>query len=117
MATFSKVLLSGSVNGRQVKILTTTTPGTAIHQAVSGTTSLDELWLWASNSDTVERLLTLQWGGTTSPDDIIQIPIPPQSGPVLIAPGWLLNNSLVARGFAAAANVIDIIGYVNRITV
>jgi hypothetical protein len=115
MTTFSKVLLSGSTNGRSVKILTTTTPGTAIHQALASTAGFDEIWLWAMNSDTVERLLTLQWGGTTSPDDLIQVPIPPQAGPVLIAPGLLLNNALVARAFAAAANVITVNGFVNRI--
>ncbi len=40
MATYSKVLLSGSTNGKQIKVAATATPGTTIHTAVTGTTSI-----------------------------------------------------------------------------
>ena len=68
MATYSKQLLSGSTNGKAIKVSATATPGTTIHTAVSGTSSLDEVWLWAQNTDTTDRKLTVEWGGTTSPD-------------------------------------------------
>ncbi len=38
MATFSKTKLSGSTDGKQIKVVATSTPGTTIHTGVSGTT-------------------------------------------------------------------------------
>ena len=118
MATFSKQLLSGSTNGKGIKIAATATAGTAIHTATAGTSNLDEVWLWAWNSDTVERLLTIEFGGVTDPDNLVEIPIPPSSSddPKLVIPGWLLQNGLAIAGFAAATNVVVVYGYVNRIT-
>ena len=115
MATYSKQLLSGSTNGKQIKVATTSSSGTLIHTAVSGTTGLDEVWLYAMNTDTTSRKLTIQWGGTTSPDDLIELTIPAESGYTLVVPGLLIQNSLVIRAFAATANVIVIGGYVNRV--
>lgn len=116
MATYSKQLLSGSTNGRMIKVAATATLGTTIHTAVSGTTSFDEIWLWAVNSDTTARKLTIEYGGATAPDNLIEITIPAESGLVEILPGFLLQNSLVVTAFCASANVVMIGGYVNRIT-
>lgn len=115
MATYSKQLLSGSTNGKQIKVVATSSSGTLIHTAVSGTTGLDEVWLYAMNTDTTSRKLTIQWGGTASPDDLIELTIPAESGYTLVVPGLLIQNSLVIRAFAATANVIVIGGYVNRV--
>ena len=115
MATYSKVLLSGSTNGKGVKVVATATAGTTIHTAVAGTSSMDEIWIYAVNSDTTARKLTLEWGEATAPDGNIELTIPAESGLVLVAPGLLLQNSLVVKAFAATANVILIHGYVNRI--
>lgn len=114
--TYTKFKLSGSTDGKMIKIVpTSTSPGTAtIHTAHA--TALDEIWLWAVNSDTVARLLTIEKGGVASPDCLIQVTIPSKSGLMLILPGTLLTNSLVLSAFAAAANVIMIDGYVNRIS-
>jgi hypothetical protein len=112
--TFSKQFLSGSTSGRGIKIAATGTPGTLIHTAHA--TDKDEVWLWAQNSDTSDRLLTLEYGGTTSPDDLIQSTIVLKSGLTPILPGMPLSGSVVVRAFAAAANVISVFGYVNRIT-
>lgn len=113
MATFSKVKLSGSTDGRNIKVAATATPGTLLHTAHA--TALDEVWLFACNSDTVDRKLTIEFGGTTSPDDTIELTIPAESGMVTVIPGFLLTNSVVVRAFAATANVVVINGYVNRI--
>ena len=115
MTTYTKLPLSGSTNGRMIKVVATATAGTTIHTAGSGTTNIDEVWLWAVNSDTITRKLTIEWGGTTAPDDTITVDIPPQGGLILVAPGLLIQNSLVIKAFAAAANVVTITGYVNRI--
>lgn len=115
MATFSKKLLSGSTNGKNIKVAATSSPGTTIHTAVSGTTNLDEIWLWAINTSTSAVKLTLQWGGTTSVDDDVELTIPGEAGPVPIVEGWLLQNGLLVRAYAGTTNVITINGYVNQI--
>ncbi len=114
---FNKNKLSGSTDGRMIKVAATGTPGTTIHTAVSGTTAntWDEIWLWAVNSDTSARKLTIEYGGTTSPDDTIELTIPAESGLFLVVPGLILDNGSVVKAFAASANVVMIAGYVNEI--
>jgi hypothetical protein len=117
MATFTKRLLSGSTDGKAIKVVQTATAGTTIHTAVSGTSSLDEVWLYAHNSSSAAVKLTLEWGEATAPDGHIEINIGAEgTGLVLIAPGLLLQNSLVIKAFAGTANVVTITGYVNRIS-
>ena len=114
MATFSKVQFSGGTNGRNIKVVETSTPGTTIHTAHA--TSLDEIWIWAVNSDSTDRKLTIEFGGTTAPDDLVEQTIPAESGLILVIPGITLTNSTVVKAFAASANVILVNGHVNRIT-
>ena len=116
MATFSKQLLSGGTNGKNVKVVATASAGTTIHTAVSGTSDMDEVWLYAMNTDSSDRKLTIEYGGTTSPDDLTEVTIEAEAGWVLVIPGLLLTNSLVIKAFAAAANVVEVNGFVNRIT-
>lgn len=112
----AKRVLSGSTNGRGIKVAATASPGTLIHTAVTGTASLDEVWLYAVNTSTNPVALTLQWGGTTSPDDEITVNIGAKGvGKILVAAGILLQNDLVIRAYAGTTNVININGYVNRI--
>jgi hypothetical protein len=116
MPTYSKQLLSGSTNGKGIKVAATATAGTLIHTAVAGTSSEDEIWLYAHNTSGSAVKLTLEWGGVTAPDDHIEINIGAEgTGLILVAPGILLQNGLVVRAFASTANVINIFGYVNRI--
>ena len=114
MATFSKLKLSGSTDGKQIKVAATATAGTTIH--TSHATALDEVWLFAVNSDTTARKLTIEWGETTAPDGLIEVTIPAESGYLLVVPGLILTNSLVVKAFAGTANVLLVNGYVNRIT-
>lgn len=116
MATYSKRLLSGSTNGKQIKVAADSTPGTLIHTAVAGSSDLDEIWLYAVNSSTSSVKLTIEWGGVADPDDHIEVTIPAEEGYILVVPGLVLQNELVARAFAATADVILINGFVNRIT-
>ena len=117
MATFSKQLLSGSTNGKAIKVVATATAGTTIHTAVSGTASFDEVWLYAHNSSAATVKLTLEWGEATAPDGNIEINIGAEgTGLVLVSPGILLQNSLVIKAFAGTANVVTLTGYVNRIS-
>ena len=116
MPAITPILLSGSTSGRNVKVVATATPGTLLHTAVSGTTSFDEGWLYATNTSASTVTLTVELGGVTSPDDLIIVQIPPNIGPVNVLAGIRLNGAVVIRAFASAANVIVIHGNVNRYT-
>ena len=72
--TFTKEFLSGSNNGRPIKVAAAVTPGTLIHTADNS--AKDEIWLYAVNNDTADRLLTIEFGGVTDPDDLIIQTIP-----------------------------------------
>ena len=114
MAQITKLKLSGSTDGRMVKVVATSTLGTTIHTAHA--TSLDEIWLWAVNSDTSDRKLTIEFGGVSSPDDLIEFTVPSESGLYAIVPGMILTGSVVCTAFCASANVVLVGGFVNRIT-
>lgn len=97
-----------------IKVAATSTPGTTIH--TSHTSDKDEVWLWAVNSSTADVKLTVEFGGTTSPDDTIEYTVKAEDGLYLIIPGWVSSNSQVIKAFAGTTNVIMVGGYVNRIT-
>lgn len=115
MTTFSKQLLSASTHGRGILVVATTSPGTPIHIPPSGTSSMDEITLWAANSSSSDVLLTLEWGGTTAGDLKIQS-IPARKGNQIIASKELLRNGLTLAAYAGTGSAIAIFGYVNRIT-
>ena len=115
MATFTKKKLSGSTNGRGIKVVTTATTGTTIHTAVAGTTDFDEVWLFAYNGHTANVVLTIEFGGVSVPDDNIKVTLVWQAGLQLIVPGLILQNECVVRAFASVANVVVITGFVNNI--
>jgi hypothetical protein len=113
MATITKVTPSGSTNGKPIKVAATATAGTTFHTAHA--TAQDEVNMWLSNTDTVDRLVTIEFGGVSSPDNHIKVTVPAGES-VLAVPGVPLTNSLVVGVFAAAANVITMWGYINRIS-
>jgi len=117
MATlFSKLPLSGSTNGKGIKVEEEASPGTLIHTAVAGETDMDEVWIYAQNTSDANVKLSLQWGGVAV-DDLVEVTIEAEGGLALIIPGLILQNGLVIRAFAGTANVINIFGFVNRLDV
>jgi hypothetical protein len=116
MPTITPVLLSGSTSGRNVKAVATATPGTLIHTAVAGSTSFDEVWLYAENTSAASVTLTIEAGGVTSPDDLIILTVPGQSGLVNVIPGNRYNGGVAIRAFASSANLVVLSGNVNRYT-
>ena len=120
MATFSKIVLSGSTDGRMIKVAETATAGTTIHTGSATATTIDEIWLYAVNSSASGVKLTLEWGEATAPDGNIEVTVLPEAGLVTIIPGLTLQGNatpLVVNAFAGTANVICLHGYVNQITV
>lgn len=119
MATFSKEILSGSTDGKGILVAATATPGTTIHTGSATATTLNEVWLYGMNTSTSAVKLTIEWGGTSSPGDLIEVTLPPESGLTVLTPGLLIKGNatqLVVRAFAATTNVITIHGYVNVIS-
>ena len=99
MATYGKQLLSGGTSGRNIKVVATATAGTTIHTAVAGSSDIDEVWLYACNTDSSTRKLTIEYGGVSSPDDLVELTLDNEAGWILVCPGLLLNGGLVVNGF------------------
>lgn len=119
MATFTKLPLSASTNGRGIKVAAVATAGTTIHTGSSSTSTSHELWLYCQNSDGSSHKLTVEYGGTTSPDDQIEVTVPAESGLTLVVPGLVIVGNatpLVVRAFADLTNVLIMHGYVNEIS-
>ena len=120
MATFSKVLLSGSTQGKAIKVAATTSTGTTIHATGTSSSIIDEVWLYAYNSSASSVVLTIQYGGTTAVDNDIKLTIPATSGLTLVVPGLTLTGTGSAANtvyaYAGTTNVVTISGYVNRIS-
>jgi hypothetical protein len=120
MPTFTKTLLSGSTQGKPIKVVATATLGTTIHATGTSSANIDEVWLYAYNSSTGPVALTVEFGGASVPDQNIKIDVPPTSGLTLVVPGLVLTGTGAAANtvtaFAGTANVVTVSGYVNRIS-
>lgn len=117
--TITKTFLSASINGRQI-LVTGTASGSAtpIHTTPAGTSSIDEIWIYASNvtATTASYTINLNWGGTVSPGDVTNIILTGSIGRTLLTDGKLLNNGLIVGAWCTTANTFVIDGYVNRLT-
>ena len=121
MATYSKVALTGgAADGTGIELAIDSGTFTTVHTTTTTATTLDEIWLYAQNTDTSDRKLTLKFGGTDDPDDLIEVTIPTEAGLVLVVPGLILagkaSTGLILLGAGAAASKMTVYGYVNRIT-
>lgn len=120
MATFTKTTLSGSTQGKAIKVAATASTGTTIHATGTSASIIDEIWLYAYNSSASAVTLTIQYGGTTAVDNDIKLSIPASAGLTLVVPGLLLTGTGSAANtvyaYAGTTNVITISGYVNRIS-
>lgn len=113
---YKKRKLSASNDGRGIKVAATATPGTLIHTALASTAAneWDEVWLRVVNTSGAAVKLTVEWGGTTAPDDLVELTIPGEDGFHEVIPGHVLQNGKEIRAFADTANALVIHGYVNR---
>lgn len=117
MASFTKKKLSSSVDGKPILVTAVDTSGTLIHTAVDSTIAgtFDEIQLYAYNGHTANVVLTIEFGGVVVPDQNIIITIPYKSGLIPVVPGFILQNAMEVRAFAALENVITINGFINAI--
>lgn len=117
----SLVKLSASTKGRGIKIVATATPGTAVHATGNvGATVIDKVRLYLQNNHTADVLATIEFGGVTSPDDLIIVNIPFKSGKVLVVDDLPLIDgaagALTVAVFGSVANVLVAFGEVLRVT-
>jgi len=116
MTTANKRKLSGSTDGKAIKVVETATAGTLIHTAVAGQVAgtFDEVWLYAYNGHSGDVDLTIEFGGAGVPDQNIVVTLASKSGLQLIVPGLILQNEMLVKAFASVANVVTLSGWVNR---
>ncbi len=116
--TARKIPLSGSTDGKGIKIVPTSTPGTTIHDAAatSDGTLREEVYIYLYNHHTVDVDVTFEVGGTTDPDNLLRVTIPFKAGLVLAFPGLPFDNAVNIDAFASVANVVMAYGFVNPIT-
>ncbi len=116
MATYSRQLLSGSINGRAIPVVAVATPGTTIHTALAGNLGFDEVYAWVSNVTNAAATLTIEWGGTgTGNQACTNLSLPANSPPIPILTGQIMQNGLSIAGFSGTTNALNVSGYVNRI--
>ena len=127
MATYTKINLSpGGTegDGNPVPITDTSGNGSFIHDTSTDQTKQDEIWLWATNVHTAAVQVTLHVGylnsGAAAVTDRMIVTLPAKSGWSLLLQGIPLRSSgLTPRrvaAYAGTADVINIVGYVNRIS-
>lgn len=120
MATYSKIPFSGSTNGRGVLVNTVSSNTCVVHTGSTNTSVQHEVWLYAQNTDTTDRKLTIEFGGVTSPNDLIESTITAEAGLVLVIPGLILTGNATTApritAFAANANVVTLHGYVTVVS-
>lgn len=106
---------SGTLFCFSLVIAATASPGTLIHSAVESAApnEWDEVWIRATNPTGSPVKLTIEWGGSTSSDQI-EITVPAESGFTEVIPGHVLHNGAEVRAFAASADALVVHGVVNR---
>lgn len=118
MGTITKNHLSQSSNGGPIVISATSSPGTIIHTTSITASIIDEIWLYATNIDLVARNLTVEIGGTAS-SNRITLGVPAQTGLSIVLPGTIISGngstSSIIRAFSSSSNVVNVLGYINRI--
>ena len=118
MPSYVKIILTGSTQGRAIPV-TGVAPSTAntIHTAVTDTGGgFDELYIWAVNTATATREITLRWGCTVTGQGIrhMSVQVTQLSGPVLMIPGWPLNGGDTVRAYVTIADQVAVYGYAHR---
>jgi len=128
MPTYSKINLSPDGtegDGDPIKITDTSGNGTFLHDTLTTKKRKDEVWLWVTNTSAAPVEVTMHVGYlSTASAEVDQrsiFTVPPKSGWMLVLPGQPLKGSgTVARriaAYAGSANVINVMGYINRIPV
>jgi len=116
---FAKIPLSGSTDFAPIKVhQTAIASGDTIHTGGGALPAFDELYVYVTNTDTADRMLTLAYAGTTDPDNMMckNILIAANSGPTPVLTGHAATNAKVLKASADVADKLTITGFANRAT-
>ena len=127
MPAYTKINLSPDGtegDGDPIKITDTSGNGTSIHDTLISKRRKDEVWLWVTNTSAAPVEVTMHVGylstASAAVDQRSIFTVPPKSGWMLALPGQpLKGNGTTARriaAYAGSADVINVMGYVNRIS-
>lgn len=95
---------SASTDGRGIKVAASSTPGTLLHTYWASATDFEVVDVIVTNTDTVERTITFENGGTTSPDDLRKGVVQPSESRSFSM--FIGRNAGALRAFGSAANVL-----------
>lgn len=112
--TYTKKLLSGSTNGQQIQLTSSSAPGQTLHVATAVAGQLDEIWIWAYNDGPNSANVIILWGVNATTNEII-VAVPAQAGRLLVCDGMLLNGGLTVTAYGSVGSQIRCDGYVNNI--
>lgn len=127
MPTATKLTLSGSVDGRGIKLITTNQfDVTTLHTGPTDPAVYDEVWIYCVSIKSDFEAIIL-FGGQTNPDDYIESFVRGENAPIgqglhEVVSGLILKGNatpLVVRALNqldAGADPLIFFGYVNRIS-
>lgn len=114
MSRYERLPLSAATDWKGILLSNIITPGDVIHVPTVLTGIIDEVYLWAENSDAVNMVtITVEFGGTGVGDLMVRA-IPTNSG-IQIVKGRPVSGGLTIAAFASAVGKVNIWGYVNRL--
>jgi hypothetical protein len=120
MATFSKIPLSQSTNGKSILLSLSASPGILLHTTGTSVADVDEVYIYASNNTTYDTGITLFWGSSAVSHNIMNLSINAYAGITTVVPGLILrgDGSIGSPIYAYVTNpsAVNITGYINRIT-
>jgi hypothetical protein len=122
MATYSKVLLSGSPQGRPIPIGQVLSPGTILHTTEASASVIDEVTLFVVNTSITDQDVVVEVVGTTANQDLIIQKVPAHTGLMLLTAGLPITgtggagNTIRAFNNGGAPGALNIVGFVNRYT-
>ena len=112
---FTLASLSGdsSTDGKQIDIVATSSPGTTLHTATSGTDYWDYVLLYFANRDSIAHTVTIEWGGTGASDQVVLDLAPGVGGVRAFDDFRLLRDGHVIRAFCDTTSVVSAWGEVH----
>lgn len=100
--------VSGSASPQGLLTTLTTTDATLLHQAPAEASRFDRIRIYAVNTDSVDRSVSVWWGGSIAPAAQIPMTIPSGAGAVLMIEDWPIERGLPIYAQAVTANTINI---------
>ncbi len=119
MATYSKILLTGSVAGQGIPVTgLLPSTGTVIHTGVTGAAgSIDEVYIWAFNTASGSpREISFAIGPTTATGSRYTDTLPSGDlvGLQLVMPGLPVQATAVIKAYVTVVGSVNLFGYVHR---